>query len=474
MKKIFTLAAAVLASVAMMAQTITISEATQEGNWYEVAGVGRVSNKSGSAWASTDMECEGIKAYKTGSSYFTIQTYVDVTGITVAAQSTSNRTIKAVSVSAELEKSAASESNVEFTLVGGSENYAIPKNECGNEFTLNFSEGIAANSYIQIVFSGNAEIIAVTLGEGSVTPATDPVGTVSIDGPEAIYVGEKASYTATTDVKADAYKWFVNEAEQEGANAAKFDFTPEAAGTYTIACLAKNDNNADWVASEDFAVVVTEKSELEQVEISGSTVWDWTKASALKEIKFTAETNPKKNERVLLANVEGINNDENFNAQALLFEGEYAIRDSKYCQGQLLQFKTTVAGTLDVEYSNTGNRSAAEGEEEGKEALRRFITVNGELVAGDTGSMESKNNTTVSNISVKAGEVAIGALMPYSETPEAPQYVRFFRVSFRAEGDATAITNTEAAVKAVKRIVDGQLMIEKNGVLYNAQGAVVK
>ena len=284
----------------------------------------------------------------------------------------------------------------------------------------------------------------------------------------------KASYTATTDVKADAYKWFVNEAEQEGASTAKFDFTPAAAGTYAIACLAKNDNNADWVASEDFAVVVTEKSELEQVEISGSTVWDWTKASALKEIKFTAETNPKKNERVLLANVEGINNDENFNAQALLFEGEYAIRDSKYCQGQLLQFKTTVAGTLDVEYSNTGNRSAAEGEEEGKEALRRFITVNGELVAGDTGSMESKNNTTVSNISVKAGEVAIGALMPYSETPEAPQYVRFFRVSFRAEGDATAITNTEAAVKAVKRIVDGQLMIEKNGVLYNAQGAVVK
>ena len=39
---------------------------------------------------------------------------------------------------------------------------------------------------------------------------------------------------------------------------------------------------------------------------------------------------------------------------------------------------------------------------------------------------------------------------------------------------ATAINNTEATVKAVKRIVNGQLFIEKNGVLYNAQGATVK
>ena len=38
----------------------------------------------------------------------------------------------------------------------------------------------------------------------------------------------------------------------------------------------------------------------------------------------------------------------------------------------------------------------------------------------------------------------------------------------------TGINNAEEAVKAVKRIVNGQLFIEKNGVLFNAQGAVVK
>ena len=39
---------------------------------------------------------------------------------------------------------------------------------------------------------------------------------------------------------------------------------------------------------------------------------------------------------------------------------------------------------------------------------------------------------------------------------------------------ATALDNTEAEAKAVKVVRDGQLLILKNGVLYNAQGAVVK
>lgn len=38
----------------------------------------------------------------------------------------------------------------------------------------------------------------------------------------------------------------------------------------------------------------------------------------------------------------------------------------------------------------------------------------------------------------------------------------------------TAIDNTDAAVKATKRVINGVLFIEKNGVLYNAQGAIVK
>ena len=44
----------------------------------------------------------------------------------------------------------------------------------------------------------------------------------------------------------------------------------------------------------------------------------------------------------------------------------------------------------------------------------------------------------------------------------------------KVNGWPTAIDNTDAAVKATKRVIDGVLFIEKNGVLYNAQGAIVK
>ena len=47
-------------------------------------------------------------------------------------------------------------------------------------------------------------------------------------------------------------------------------------------------------------------------------------------------------------------------------------------------------------------------------------------------------------------------------------------ISIKGEGGATAISNTAVENKAVKRIVNGQLLIEKNGKTYNATGAEVK
>ena len=307
------------------------------------------------------------------------------------------------------------------------------------------------------------------------TPSTDPVGQVTIAGPDACFVGQAAAYAATTDVKADEYKWFVNDVEQEGAATKNFEYTPEAEGTFNIVCKAKNANNTDWVASEAIALVASVKPVLAPVSISEATVWDFSKAASVKEIKW--EGDQKDAAPVLLANVDGMNNNEEFNSQALLFSGEYPIRDGKYCQGPLLKFNTTVAGYLSIEYSNTGNRSAAEGETEGQEALRRFLAINGALVAGDEGSMKSNNNTITNNIPVAAGDVEISARMPYrtdEKDVNSSEYIRIYKVQFTLEAIPTAIENAEEAVKAVKFFQNGQLMIEKNGVIYNAQGAIVK
>ena len=320
----------------------------------------------------------------------------------------------------------------------------LKKAKLGGEQQSNFGDNKTVNVLGIRVYVG-----------GAVTPSTDPVATVTLSGDAEAYVGETVTITATTDVKANAFQWLVNDAVQEGAEAAKFDFKADAAGTYSIVCKAKNDNNADWVASAALDIVVTEKTLVEQVEIDGPTVWDWTKAASVKEIKWTGEQ--KDAEPVLLANVEGMNNNQDFNSQALLFSGEYPVRDSKLCQGHTLIFKTKVAGYVQVVFSNTGTKDDP-----------RYVAVN-DVVNTEVGSLNSKAVESAF-IPVEAGEVRINGAF----ADGTRQYLRIYKVTFGVGEIPTAIDNTEAAVKAVKVIRNGQLLIEKNGVLFNAQGAVVK
>ena len=42
------------------------------------------------------------------------------------------------------------------------------------------------------------------------------------------------------------------------------------------------------------------------------------------------------------------------------------------------------------------------------------------------------------------------------------------------KGEEQGIEDVDAAAKATKTIKNGQLIIEKNGVQYNAQGAVIR
>lgn len=291
-------------------------------------------------------------------------------------------------------------------------------------------------------------------------PVANPVASVTVEGAEACYVGRTITLVATTDVTADDYKWAVDGVEQAESNSKRFDFKPAAAATYSIVCYAKNAYNSDWVASAAHSVVATVKEVLTQVDVTESIVWDWTKASAQSSIELDANTIPARDAEVLLANVDDINNDANFNAQAIIFAGQYPIRDGKYCQGGLLKFHTTVAGTLEVVYSNTGNRE--------NEDDRRFLVVNGQ-VAGE-GSMKSNATVTTSNIAVPVGDVAITGQL---KKDGSAQYLRIYKVAF-TKSTGTAVDNITTAEKTVKMVENGQLIIIKNGVKYNAQGVAVK
>ena len=77
----------------------------------------------------------------------------------------------------------------------------------------------------------------------------------------------------------------------------------------------------------------------------------------------------------------------------------------------------------------------------------------------------------------QVGQVTVGneVLVPDAEGVYSfymPAYDVTVSATFMEKG--SAITNTVATVKAAKVLRDGQLIIEKNGVLYNAQGAVIE
>ena len=290
-------------------------------------------------------------------------------------------------------------------------------------------------------------------------PATEPVTEVNISGETEMYVDRTITLSASTDVLADEYKWSVNGEDVAGATTAEYEFTPTAAGTYSIICSAKNSFNSDWVASAAHSVVATVKDVLTRVDVTESTTWDFSKVSGLTEIKLTDATTPKKNDTTLLANVDDVVNDENFNSQALLFAGEYIVREGKYCQGTDLIFNTTVAGTLKIKYSNTGSSNGT-----------RYVWVNGAKIDGDLGSADT--NAHEASVAVEAGEVRIAAGVKADSTREM---LRFSVITFtKDDGGATAIDNTDAAVKATKVLRDGQVLILRDGKFFNALGVEIK
>ena len=154
-----------------------------------------------------------------------------------------------------------------------------------------------------------------------------------------------------------------------------------------------------------------------QTIVSGPATWDWTKTGAT-EIQLTDETTPTKNETFLMADIAGLNPDASFDAKAIRMNGvQYVVRDGKYAQGSKISFTTSVPGTIEVVFSNTGTRSDS-GEE-------RILAVNG--VATEFGSMVSSPQTTATGIFVPAGEIVLNGVL---KKDGSDQYLRYYKIVF--------------------------------------------
>lgn len=194
------------------------------------------------------------------------------------------------------------------------------------------------------------------------------------------------------------------------------------------------------------------------VSVSEATTWDFSKTGET-EIKFTDISSPSKLDTVNLADIFA-NPDASFNAAAMVMVGEYAVRQGAYNQGGYLKFNVAKPGTVEVEFSNTGNRSTAE--------EIRYLTVNGTV--STFGAQLSSETVTSDPIAIEAGDVELTGTLAKDQSA---QYLRFYKVIYTpSEGGTTGLTeNTVLSVY----FADNTLFNPENVMLYvyNAAGQMV-
>ena len=356
------------------------------------------------------------------------------------------------------------------------------------DLTSNIETGADKNSYTvgKAVLATDAEVIYLSRAKGNSTaisaikivrpaPATEPWLTLSATEVELAVTPFAASDEETVTLKGGnltAGTYTLTVPNVAGLTVEPASVTVAADGTvnqdikltYTSTvdvpeATAKVSVTINKLPAELTITYSARTTAYTQTTVSDSTTWDWSKAGATT-IQFTDASVPSKSDTILLANVDGIANSEEFNSQALLVNGEYMIRDGKFFQGGYISFNAERKGFVTVNYSNTGGNAA------------RSLVVNGTKDAA-VSSADNKTVQTSSKMSVNAGKVVI----MFAETEDdanATKYARVYSITYVPEETGTALEQNSLFVPATKVVRNGQLLIIRDGKTYTVQGVEVE
>ena len=172
-----------------------------------------------------------------------------------------------------------------------------------------------------------------------------------------------------------------------------------------------------------------------QSTVSAEATWDWSKLS--EETKLTDETSPNASEEFLLADLDDrITFNEAFgDPTAIMMSGMQYPSRSGFAQGTTIKFKTSVPGTISVDFSNTG----------GDDRPDRYLNVNGE-------NTEFKSNSTTkvtaTGIAVPAGEVVLMGNMVDAKADGGftPNQLRWYKITFTPGEEPAAFQDFEAII----------------------------
>lgn len=152
-----------------------------------------------------------------------------------------------------------------------------------------------------------------------------------------------------------------------------------------------------------------------QTSVSTTTVWDLT-ACADAQIQLTKTSSPKKGEECLMANIEGVHLDANFNSQALVMSGEYIYRDvtGKPTCAEYMKFITDVEGVVTITFSGNGSN--------------RIIRVTDANSVQYSTVSSGTNDVHTEEFFVVPGEVELMGMN--AAKTDTKQYMRFFQIEF--------------------------------------------
>lgn len=280
----------------------------------------------------------------------------------------------------------------------------------------------------------------------------DPVIEITITGLTECFVGEKVTMKASANVKADTIWWTDKYGQKLESLNGTFEFSAETAGEFTFTAWAENKFNTQ-PATKQHTIIVNELP-APCVELYPATSGDKLSVGSIVTLTEASKGGSIK--------VTGMKNDKSsieYNTKGLRFAGGGAdsvlvTLDHFLKEGSVILLTMQSAGDgirgLNILANNKKVVEATWNSKNGEENTVFYIVKADDGLVG-LNAFGLQRNQTVILESVKVA--ACGA-----EVPEIP----------------TALDNTDAAVKATKVVRNGQLLIEKNGEVYNVLGARIR
>lgn len=246
MKKIFTIAAAMLASFTLMAQTaifgpFTVNTGTNVKDQENAVNGGiAVLSKIFDSGGSNEVTIADQTFYKFSSSTAVKCTLSEGT----FEEGDSIEVIVASHASSK--KTTGVKLNNSIDVFG-----EVPGGEAAKfSYIVKAEDGIAGqNNFTVNRYNSDSKFGTITVFRESVTPSTDPVSEVTVTGPTEGFVGIPVTLKAKTDKKADKI-WWTDKYGTTLSEKAEYTFTPEAEGEVTYTAWAENEYNVSPALKE--------------------------------------------------------------------------------------------------------------------------------------------------------------------------------------------------------------------------------